>query len=132
MGDILNQFQNISLEDIILEDINIDIPIISENNIQKSQLKNQIIFFDIQEYLFKIYQSYKFNPKLIINQFNLDFNRTDIYLNNKPVNKSNFLLEIKKYQKKYINIFNKIIPGDIFIMLFCTQAVFAFPFFYYG
>lgn len=97
---------------------------------KKFSLYNNIIFFDINEYLTKIYESYNCEMNEIDRQFEKDFCRHKIIFNNEKINNMNI------YKKKIKDLTNQINFGkynmsirNIIIMLM-TQSSYYLPFLY--
>lgn len=85
----------------------------------------RIIFFNTESFISKILISYKNNTKNVLEQFNKDLPRGEVYLNNKRLYDYDESLELfKKYNLyKYDNI-----ALDSLLIMLCCQSSFAFPY----
>lgn len=112
------------LSDFITINPNFDI---GDNYIEfnKKNNINKIIIFDCIRYLSNIYKSYNFDITKINNQFNIDFPRSKIYLNNNLIQLNYFLSKISKFKTNKIVIATNNLNFDIFLKMICTQASFA-------
>ena len=111
---------------------------LNEDDIVNTNLtkNNNIIIFDIDNYLYKIYKSYSFDINKINNQFELDINRTTLYINNQiQLNKTllydyliNFKNKIYNFNNIDVNNNKNIIYLNNIIIMLCTQASYAFSY----
>lgn len=138
-GDIYNKLYNDISQDIQFitslplnddyeiinsSDINNEDDMIINNN--ENNTKNKIIMFDISHYLGKIEKSLNTENKRI-EQFNLDFHRSEMYLNGKYIRGKDYFINYIKKNFNQISNFNNMLMYDIIIMI-CNQASFVFPF----
>lgn len=102
-----------------INDINDDLNIM--------QNKDNLIMFNINEYLDKMAQSFNYDETNIDKQFTLDFGRSVLYLNGKFIrNKDYFIKSINNDFNYPVNFSNMNMATVIFML--CNQASFAFPF----
>lgn len=118
--DIDNQF--ILVENIHNED-NINYMSFNHNNI------NNVITFDMNDYLTKILESYKYNKDHIYDQFMKDFYRKESFLDNEKCKDHDFFINyVTIYSFFKININNKIMELNYIILSLFTQSSLALPF----
>lgn len=131
INELVKEYQMITLDDFIINDELVDIEILGEsqiNNINKD-IENQIILFDVVQFLEKILKSYKFNVNKINLQFNMDFPRSDFYFNDvNYINKDTAIDLLNNFSKYNIIIYNHEITLTLLLLSLCTQASFAFSF----
>lgn len=141
-GDIYNKLYNDISQDIQFItslSLNDDYEIISSSDISTedefiiitdsdndTNTKNKIHMFDISQYLNKIEKSLNTENKRM-DQFNLDFNRSEMYLNGKYIRGKDYFINYIKKNFNQISNFNNMFMYDIMIMI-CNQASFVFPF----
>ncbi|ARF09427.1 hypothetical protein Indivirus_1_50 [Indivirus ILV1] len=113
----LNNYDNYEI--IESNDTNDDVDYI--NNIS-----NKLIMFDIHQYLEKIEKSLN-NDSKRIEQFKLDFKRSELYLNGKYTRGEDYFLSYIKKNINYLTNFKNMKMYDI-ILLLCNQSSFVFPF----
>ena len=139
INDILNDYEIISTNNIIIDEEFIDMDILEEsklNNLTFVTFKNSLnrisdnfIFFDVTKYIEKILDSYNLNIEKINGQFNLDLPRSELTFNNIRLNKTKQVINLlKKYSKYEYALCNQKFTLDIIIQMLCTQASFAFSF----
>ncbi|CAH6421757.1 Hypothetical protein KVN_LOCUS443 [uncultured virus] len=99
-------------------------------NIKKySVLKEHVLLFDSFSYIHNILRSYKYNSEKIIDQFQQDFHRSDIYLNNEKIMDMKVLKKKIKKLQKFGNKFEEFnLTSDKLLIMLMNQSTFAFPF----
>jgi hypothetical protein len=85
-----------------------------------------LAYFDICELLHDIKKSYKNNNNEIMNQFDRDYHRQNIILNNFTYKKEIFLENIKKYSIYNHDCIN--MSYDMIIILLCCQSTYELPY----
>lgn len=130
INELIKEYEVITINDIIIDDDFINIDELGESQLMTidHQINNNMIIFDVNQYLEKIFKSYKYNPERINCQFNMDFKRSQLILNKKRLSYDMITNEIKQFSKYKIKIDGKELTMDIVIIALCTQASFAFPF----
>jgi len=91
--------------------------------------KNKIIMFDIYQYLDKIAKSLGSIEKTR-DQFNLDFHRSELYLNKKYIRGKDYFINYVNTNFNYLTnmmMFDNILMSDLILMI-CNQAGLAFSF----
>lgn len=123
--DLYNYIYKFAIDGKI-EKCNKDIINIANN----SEIYNDtfISYFDIQELLKDIIKKSYANKKSILKQFDRNYYRQNIILNNYSHSKENFLAIISCY-----NILNKNfnLTYDEIIVLLCCQSIYELPYKYY-
>ena len=98
------------------------------NNLHQTILKHNkdIIMFNMNEYLHDILNSYNYDIYKINQQFDIDFNRSNIFINDIKINDKNLIdihfNNLEKY--KLFDNFNML----LIIKMLCNQSSFGFPF----
>ena len=111
------------------EFLNIDVLNESQINDIVPDLYNKMIIFDTNQYLEKIVVSYNNNINNIIQQFQSDHARSEVFFNNNKIHDSkDFTEKILKYSSFPIKLCSNIFSLDIIILMLCTQASFVFSF----
>ena len=100
-----------------------------ENELQNIASKDNIISFDTYTYIAELINSYKKSTN-IIHQFNIDYDRQNIYLNGYKYNIDNFKYYLKQIISKFhFNNFKILtLSCEMFILLLCCQSSFAYPY----
>lgn len=85
-----------------------------------------LAYFDICELLCDIKKSYKNNNNEIMSQFDRDYYRQNIFLNNSSYKKEIFLESIAKYSNYHHECIN--LTYDMIIVLLCCQSTYELPY----
>lgn len=132
VDELLDDYEIIVSNNVIFDEEFININVLSESqliNSTISEIKDNIIIFDSAEYTKKILKSYRSDQDIIKCQFDVDFIRSELIINNSKIKKISKAIKIfdnyAKYEFKLKD--QKLKLNEILIML-CTQASFAFPF----
>jgi len=148
-GDIYNKLYDKISQDIeyINNMIDDDYEIITTDEVDESELNlinsmndndllsskidhiisDKLATFNISQYLDKIGETFNYIPENILNQFILDFGRSELYLEGKYIrNKNYFINYINKHFNNLCN-YKNMKMSDMILML-CNQASFGFPF----
>jgi len=139
IDDLLNDYEIVSSNNIIIDEELIDINTLEENQLNNltfislknslTEMNDNIIFFDIMKYIENIITSYQFSSEKINYQFNMDLPRSELTFNNIKIIKTEKVLKLLiKYSKYEFKICNQKFSLDIIIQMLCTQASFAFSF----
>jgi len=92
--------------------------------------KEQIVTFDIQTYFKNILLSYKYKRRNIKRQFELDFPRNTIYVNDTKMEKKDFKKYLRKYKGKIVSKYkSRDYTLDIILTMLCNQSSYGFPYF---
>ena len=114
------------------EEPNLNLDLKKSNYIFKeevSPLDDHIISFDTYIYIVELINSYKKSTN-IVQQFNIDYDRHQLYLNGYTYNIDNFKYYMKQLLNKhgYDNFKIMTLSCELFIMLLCCQSSFAYPY----
>lgn len=117
----------------IEEDEYNNIDILNESQIQiDKEIKtnknyNNVIIFNLDKYLERIGKSFNWNEDRINCQFEMDFVRSQLFINNNRIYKKEKILDsLKKYSKNKIDILGNSFQLDKVILMLLTQASCAF------
>jgi len=105
--------------------IDIDGYLINKNNNKLDNNDTYISYMDMKQYIIDIKSSYK-NLAKIYEQFNKDYYRQIIKLNNKEYDINEFMNILNNYN--LINKYNDIMTYKSLIVLLCCQSSFALPY----
>ena len=103
-----------------------------DNNVNNNFINT--VIFNINIYIDEILKSYKYNPKNIWDQFNVDMPRVNIYINNEKITSKDYFCKLlNDYKNRYI-CKNCIKFDQLAILaMICNQSSYAFPYIYlYG
>lgn len=130
-----DDYEIITTNSIIIDDEFVDIDMLGESQLNDSttttieKINDDIIFFDVMLYIEKIIKSYKFDLERINHQFEVDFHRTELIINDLNIIEIvNAIKSFQKYSKYEFRICNQQFKLDTIIKMLCTQASFAFSF----
>lgn len=124
INELIKEYETITFNDTTFDEELIDVDLFSESNI-----KNKMVFFDVDKYLEKIFKSYKFNIDRAKCQFDMDFPRSRLFFNKVKYIKKNSILNIfNKFSKYKTIICNHELSLTQILITLCTQASFAFSF----
>lgn len=99
--------------------------------IKNNKLFSKDSYFDIDEYIYNIFKSYKFDWKDIKIQFIKDFPRMPVYINNDIISDYHiFKSLVKKYKQFYYKNINFSINYYKLLVTLCTQSSFFLLFIY--
>ena len=113
--------------------------LIDESQIGKSRTKldsdvkinstTKMVIFNLDKYLMSIIKSFKFDKELILHQFQLDFDRSSLYINNtKYSNYEKSIGFFNKYKDNEIKIMDHVLSLKDLLLMLCSQGAFAYLF----
>lgn len=136
-NEIISDYEILTFSTIIgVNDNDNDNDIVKMELLNESQLitsdkniKDNVIVFTANHYLDKIAKSFKYNINRIECQFDMDFNRSELYFNNHRLTKKEiFIDKINKFKKTNIEINNNTFSLDKVILMLCNQSSLAYSF----
>ena len=132
---LISDYEIITSNSIIIDEEFVDINMLGESQLNDttttitSIINDDMIFFDMMLYIEKIIKSYKFDLKKINHQFDVDFHRTELIINNSNIKEiANAIKSFQKYSKYEFKICNQQFKLDMIMKMLCTQASFAFSY----
>jgi hypothetical protein len=90
-------------------------------------ITNNMIMFNISQYLDNIAKTFYSDNNKIIGQFMLDFPRSELYFNDSYIRDANVFIEKIKENFDYVSNYNNI-KMYMMILMLCNQSGFGFPF----
>lgn len=140
IDELIKEFQIVTYADThtMDNDNNLDNDIVNIELLNETQLlstegniknKNDIIVFNIDQYLDKIAKSFKYNSDRIDCQFDMDIIRSELYFNSKRVtNRKDLVNKLIKIKDFRVSVLNNTFTIDKIIIMLCNQAALAFSF----
>ena len=129
INNISDDYDTITSEEVAESEFSL-ISSMSENNLStkiEHAISNKMAMFDINQYLDKIAETFNYNPNKILEQFTLDFHRSELYFEGKSIRNQEFFISTIKNKFDYETNYHNMKMYDMILML-CNQASFAFPF----